>query len=921
MSFSASTQVSVHQAITERLGAFCAAESCPYSPLIVNRLCSSQACIALHSAPKKFIEDQLVSFKASQPKQTKNVYLILQLCQSICEELLEASNNFSFSMKEQVETDLRSIMPMMLEFLSHVLTTIESSTESSKVEITTKIFQCVLPWILMGGISISTIVSQHFRLFEATLRIFKQSGSVDYPHQPLLLATTLVLESLLGHRSYPKGSSHETGIRLIIQTCLEMKDRYGLIVETEAGEDTCHALISIASNLAEREVEWLVLVSKNDDDESNYQRQAFLQLLLQYTCHPKRQLAMMLLEFWMEVAEFPIAERHPWCCHSLFQQLGLCLIQQCTYPREFTATAATASWDQYYTRASSSSFLVEEDDFNAFRLSSESCQDNLVVIYYLLRQEYLQMIMANIQHHTDESYWQGVEANLFALSCIMKEVTTEHIKKQHSNQNVAFVHSILSQIQVHANTVYSCHPFIIKTCCELIGSSSEFLNESNTPPSILPSLLSFLQSALLSNCPHSREAAAVGLKKLSMNCGLKIYHECPELVYHRLIPLMEQALTCEMLTPASRMRIIEGITCGTLSSIMNIQCEGHPINQDQQQKQVLSLLQPFVHPAIERLVGVVSNPGSNATRTQNQTLASDFKAVSTMIRCLESQMTIAFQVFQMIWQPMHTGSSSNMLWSLDSAPQDGDSEMVTGLLTFYAQSIETLASAFDRSIIFQLATEILEMYRKTWNIMVFESLGHIVQACTASSPKQDVEGFILQLLDEFSASSFHYLERISAPGAATDVIEVYFQFLHRSFSSTDSVALLFQMKEFPKLIQLACHCIGSPHRESTRACLTCLSHLILHSSLELHQMFHEMMVSNAQSIFQTIFNSLISSCPTTLYVPLADFCYTFLLFYHDEPSFSARVLASFSTTLAEIIDQDIPTLREHQQELQQYFLT
>eukprot|EP00953_Heterococcus_sp_UTEX-ZZ885_P024161 13232-Heterococcus_DN1.PRE.2 len=172
---------------------------------------------------------------------------------------------------------------------------------------------------------------------------------------------------------------------------------------------------------------------------------ALVEFILALTASGVKKVALLTMDFWIQLQETPVAERHPSLAHAVYTRLLGVLLQQCEYPQDFTG------WEEHDVSE------YDEDAFEDLRngplgvkvsshmlvqvLLHAACStallaelinigpvkplpDVLVVIYYLLRAQFVEHVMQTLRERP--ASWQAVEACLLVMTHVAKECSVQH---------------------------------------------------------------------------------------------------------------------------------------------------------------------------------------------------------------------------------------------------------------------------------------------------------------------------------------------------------------------------------------------------------------------------------------------------------------------------------------------------------------
>ncbi|CAM9851993.1 unnamed protein product, partial [Phaeothamnion confervicola] len=204
---------------------------------------------------------------------------------------------------------------------------------------------------------------------------------------------------------------------------------------------------------------------------------ALVEFLLACAGHPLKKLAILTMDFWLELQDVPVSERHPALGRPLYARLLTVLLRQCQYPPGFDGWSNGGGG-----RDDDGGGPDAEDAFRDLREGAQGVKDVLLVAYYLLRAEYLTTALNAAQ--ASPGQWQALEVAMFAVTAVSKQIRDwlrgavasgggkeTAADARHSSMVIG---SLLAELL--RNQALSGHPLVLKAGCQMVGGFAALLS-------------------------------------------------------------------------------------------------------------------------------------------------------------------------------------------------------------------------------------------------------------------------------------------------------------------------------------------------------------------------------------------------------------------------------------------------------------
>ncbi|CAK8989302.1 Importin-13 (Imp13) [Durusdinium trenchii] len=227
-----------------------------------------------------------------------------------------------------------------------------------------------------------------------------------------------------------------------------------------------------------------------------------IDMVMAFTGHPSRGIAIHTLNFWLLVQDFPLQERHESLREPCFVKLLEVLLQQC----HLGETASSGS---------------NEDvgyEIESFRTSGDGVKEPFVVSYYVLGPKFLECMLTVLRNASD---WQAFEAALFALSAVSKEVVQQVSANGAPNPQTASTKSLIETIlsELPGYQLLGANGATLKAGVALIGEYARILARMNR--ALIEKELEYILFALPFS-HHVSLSAAAAFRNIAIACRLEL---------------------------------------------------------------------------------------------------------------------------------------------------------------------------------------------------------------------------------------------------------------------------------------------------------------------------------------------------------------------------------------------------------------
>ncbi|CAN0249110.1 unnamed protein product [Scytosiphon promiscuus] len=281
---------------------------------------------------------------------------------------------------------------------------------------------------------------------------------------------------------------------------------------------------------------------------------SLVEMMLSLTGCTLPRIPVITLDFWLELQQdIPFSERHPSLGRPVYTRLLDVLLAKCELPAGFVRFGivkghASGCLRVYHGKS-----------------GRVGVKDVLVVIYYILRADYLSHVMDRLKARPES--WQVLEVTLLAVTLVSKEIRDwmdAHARSKDAEQaeDAGRTHALVSTLvnELLLNAQLSSVPLVLAAGCKLVGSFATLVGGGrygrrrfgsvgsaaavtaaaatapggvggdgggapgggrgglggSSDPSLLPRALSYLSAGLQQ--PASRDRAAISVRTVAASC-------------------------------------------------------------------------------------------------------------------------------------------------------------------------------------------------------------------------------------------------------------------------------------------------------------------------------------------------------------------------------------------------------------------
>ena len=230
--------------------------------------------------------------------------------------------------------------------------------------------------------------------------------------------------------SVVEGSDLGTPSRLSVATALlgAIPTRgflvHPLTVASEAvweGDECVCSLANLAVSIVTEEIDLVVACAVPGCTE-------LIEILMGIQVHRVQRAAISPLEAWLAIQDIPLSNRHPILNKELFARVVQALLVRISYPFDFT------SWEE------DGGDTLDRQEFEEMR---RLASDVLTSAYFLLRVDYIDGVISSVM--TRQNSWEAIEAALFCLCAVARDVSDE--VKRKTDGGIKTAEKLVSMVQ------------------------------------------------------------------------------------------------------------------------------------------------------------------------------------------------------------------------------------------------------------------------------------------------------------------------------------------------------------------------------------------------------------------------------------------------------------------------------------------
>jgi hypothetical protein len=420
-------------------------------------------------------------------QQPNGVVVAIELITGVADEVKEADAVREKSLNLQFE--VKKALPDVIRLCSFLLIAEQSPISLSKMgalfQPTSQqqgggraiklVINCISRWSLVG-LTVSTLRTDYFDLFNGLVSVLMTGPP------PLLEVTVDAFCNMLSVSSYPRGSGQNDGVAKLSSACVQSRARFQKAVADD-DENTCRQICRLASAIGEHETD---LVARGEGEMLK-----LVHLIFEFlSCTKMREVAIITLDFWINLCDIEVQQRHPSLRQEAFVSLVTTVVSQASYPEEMLPLSATEFEEG-----------LLDDDFGPFRVGTGG-KEMLVFAFYLLKSNYFKIVLKTLGD--SQGNWHNVEGVLWALTAVAREAT-KGIKQNPVDAENREIVNLLVQVlnEINTNQAYISNPAVAKMACKLINAlTPSFIKIGYAPTNItsqhlMQPSLSFLCNALM----------------------------------------------------------------------------------------------------------------------------------------------------------------------------------------------------------------------------------------------------------------------------------------------------------------------------------------------------------------------------------------------------------------------------------------
>ncbi|CAM9684349.1 unnamed protein product [Chrysoparadoxa australica] len=675
-------------------------------------------------------------------------------------------------------------------------------------------------WVALG-VSLSSLATVHEALFRQLLHVL-QVLTIPPSGSDLSVACQVinVLNAVLAVDEYPRPASTAAEAYLSALQCLPAL--YAKAV-SEDDEDSCLTLCAAATNFASKE---MALVASASEVGLH-----LVVFILQCTGSHWLKVALLSLDFWLELQDVPVSERHPSLGHPVYVKLLDVLLAQCQYPQNFS------SFDSY------SEEHWDPEAFRELREGAQGVNDVHVVIYYLLRTHFFKHIMDRLKLHG--ASWQALEVSLLTVTMVSKEMKgllrTEG-KGPDAEESRALLCSMLQELLV--NPMVSSTPLVLSAGCQFVGGFSQLL--LNQGQMLVPAL-SYLKAGLRESDASMKAAKA--MRNICVTCDRAVAGNDQAL--QLLLGVLEEDAVAgtgieeKLILVESAVRILAMLDVAVASPL------------------AVQLTSPAL--------GVLATELQKGSQLADpEKLSQSLELMAQAVRFMDappepSGAHIALDLLSRLW-PLLEAAAQRMA---------ADEQVVISLFTLMGKMFTSLRETLARQVhvptLLKVATDCFESHKYP---CCLDCLSSAVEVYGAEAAPH-----FQQIMTMVTKQTFARVQEHSHPGECPHLIKAFYDLAAR-FCMFCPVGLI-HCGELGGILQLGLECLRPQNLErySTCSVLMLITQLANQSQVKLQAFKSEVdaaLVAIGPSLTHLILTLLAGSAPSLVWPTLIDCIYALL---------------------------------------------
>jgi hypothetical protein len=682
-----------------------------FDPLVQQRLCialSAAAVLGSAESCQLFLQEAMAMAGAGgTPTTPPAITIALEMLKQLPVE--KEAAGIPLGRKNELQLQLLQAKDHIWQLFDYLMSTQDQPAQRILI------LNCIQNWVKLG-VSLSQFGDEHAATFRCVLQSLSASPE-------LAKSASAILMDAIGINEYPRPQSRNAAVLSVVEGILSAQGLYAAAVHSD-DEDTCHALTQLLVEIVDGEAELLVRAA-------NEQVLQLVDFALQCTGQPRRNIASLVLDCWLRFQDIPLEERHPDLGAPLYLKVLQVLLLQCTYPQNFT------NWDEED---------LDEDDFMGFREGPQGSRDVFVTSYYLLRRQFMAVLMGTLQQGGVLA-WQTIEAAVFVLYSVAADVR-KRLDEDPSSADLAADQQATAQMvfqffqELTTNTALSSNPLVVLAICRLIGAFDQWFEKPGPaavalpvhPKELIGGVLQYLSNALL--VPEARSQAATALGRICVGCRARLASDTA--ILDSLVESLEKAAAAGL-----SVKDRESVTVGIVRVTATLQATPGQ-----------AVLGKLATTMIQRLGGALAQiPAAGAVPdgVVKDTIMSELQLLATSIQFLDSPIHsaadgshMALPLVAMVWPLLQQSSGSCVK----------DNECMGHVLALYTSLLGSFKQAMA-SKLSELAQVIVSCFQQSHFPGALDCLAKAVEIF--GQPAESAETF-KAILSMISQSVFAYVQ-------------------------------------------------------------------------------------------------------------------------------------------------------------------
>ncbi|OQR81791.1 hypothetical protein THRCLA_11407 [Thraustotheca clavata] len=768
------------------------------APLVLQRLCMAASVIYLSTDGGCA---KCVNACVSSPTSEIAIVVALELLTSLCDE--NTDSYLPIARKDSLVLEITDISSTVFSFLGQLFPQIASVADARYAALV-----CLKAWIKGAGFSIAKLYSTLGHIFNSLLQAI-QTISQDATVTREVVVCASILCNALEVNEYPPAAAKEDAVLALVNGILA--GEAAILHYLKNDENVALALTTLIAAFGEAELEWVI--------EGNPQALALAELMLKMTSQPNRQIASLLLDFWLAVQEEPVVDRHEAFRDAIFRRLVHVLLVQCS-----------AQPDE------------DEDDESSFSSFRSTVVDVLLSIYCLLKDEYLRFVAQIVQSNTNNLAL--VESAFFLLSTITCDLKPR-LQSPQGRVSQEILRALCTDY-VFGHAAFTTSASLIQVASMLLGQLNGWLALKGNE-TLLATSVQYLTSA--TGLPSSAKVASKSLLQIACACTETLA------TMSDMVLLIIKALHSHTLDVSDRVVLTEAIVrvATTASWCMDA-------------------LNYLVAPIIQRL--------SNTTlhETPPAIVIADLTCLTTLLRFADAPSASAgganvTNQLIITFYPMLVPLAS--LFGSSEAMMDVIFEFIAAIFKAKRGTKEEIAAFGSTAEVMALLELIVGIFDKYSYPSAFSPATVAIEIFGHNAPKA-----LYQCFAALSQKTFQMCQT-NSPSDIPDTIRGCFEMSQRCVMFCPM--LLFESEFAITMQLAVAALVGlRSHREGLRSVIFFLNHVITKREttlIQYKQQIDAVLGGLKEMLCDAVITLLGSSCPTTLYAPVSSLWFHILTVY------------------------------------------